>query len=738
MPLIRKKHSSNKDAANAGNVGAVKAKSGKPIRYEDPTTTLLLSVDELIEKKCFNEAREHLQRMPPSEDSQLALARVDLLQGDINKAMAVFESTLASASRMTERDKSMRITTQAYILRGLAYEKSRNFQKALESYEEGIQSAMRLHETGAMDRRTAIMAEDTLARSPALRVHLMNDVEIGLATYRINVVRASEITSRNCPKVLRGFARFLLFSCPPASYTPPQKPSTSKPVYCPSSRLEEASLVLMLLEPLELTPLPKNGAITPLVAPSTSRSRIGSDGASRSGSVDMGAGRISFALDPDLDEDHSSTLAVDLLAFALAPLRQYHLIVSGYERALSRNFDSKELQLRMVLALMAAGHAKRASIMLKKCIEQSPHDPNLHLLATKVCVNNLHQGAEAVKHAQEAVKLTKMSSPRAYHALGVACSTWSSQVQSFGEKKALQEQALEALLLAHSLDGDDINIAFHLALQYALIRDVSSALERVRDVLWVTKDHAPSWALLVLLLSANTQNTDALNACHLALTQFPLDPLLLLIKAALETLVEGPTVALNTYHFLLSALSNQPLPTQPISLEEIPKKRYALEYSQDAVVPGSKLEAHVWLSIAETYLLLSLPQDASYCIQQAQEFDPLSPDLYYLRGRVCEWSGRLEEAKAMYEAAIAINPRHSNASVHLGQCLQADSQHLLAEQLFTSALRIDSTDHVAWHQLGLSLEAQNRFDQASDAFEVALKLQDTAPILPFSKIPMTL
>ncbi|KAF0027168.1 hypothetical protein F2P81_019909 [Scophthalmus maximus] len=74
---------------------------------------------------------------------------------------------------------------------------------------------------------------------------------------------------------------------------------------------------------------------------------------------------------------------------------------------------------------------------------------------------------------------------------------------------------------AHSLDPLDAQVAMYLALQLALVRQVSAAMEPLQAALSLRRDDLHSLHLLILLLSAQKHHRHALDALGLALSQHP-------------------------------------------------------------------------------------------------------------------------------------------------------------------------------------------------------------------------
>nr|CDS30256.1 tetratricopeptide repeat protein 7B [Hymenolepis microstoma] len=141
--------------------------------------------------------------------------------------------------------------------------------------------------------------------------------------------------------------------------------------------------------------------------------------------------------------------------------------------------------------------------------------------------------------------------------------------------------------------------------------------------------------------------------------------------------------------------------------------------------------------MAELYLESDRIEDAHDCVAEAISLSQINHELLYLRGRIFEATGRLDEAKAMYESAISINPSHVKSLYGLASTLKQSEQYILAEQALRDALAIDSTNSRVWRLLGEVLSsAETSNDPASKAIATtallsAIELEQTEPIEPF-------
>ncbi|TKC48056.1 hypothetical protein EI555_006337, partial [Monodon monoceros] len=64
----------------------------------------------------------------------------------------------------------------------------------------------------------------------------------------------------------------------------------------------------------------------------------------------------------------------------------------------------------------------------------------------------------------------------------------------------------------------------------------------------------------------------------------------------------------------------------------------------------------IWLQAAELFMEQQHLKEAGFCIQEAAGLFPTSHSVLYMRGRLAEMKGSLEEAKQLYKEALTVNP----------------------------------------------------------------------------------
>lgn len=146
----------------------------------------------------------------------------------------------------------------------------------------------------------------------------------------------------------------------------------------------------------------------------------------------------------------------------------------------------------------------------------------------------------------------------------------------------------------------------------------------------------------------------------------------------------------------------------------------------------------IWLQAAELFMEQKHLKEAGFCIQEAAGLFPTSHSVLYMRGRLAEVKGSLEEAKQLYKEALTVNPDGVCIMYSLGLMLSHLGHKSLAQKVLRDAVERQSTCHEAWQGLGEVLQDQGQNEAAVDCFLTALELEASNPVLPFSIIPREL
>ncbi|KAL3972374.1 parathyroid hormone receptor 1 [Sarotherodon galilaeus] len=455
-----------------------------------------------------------------------------------------------------------------------------------------------------------------------------------------------------------------------------------------------------------------------------------------------------------------ATSVYDLLTIGMVRRGQYAMLSECLERAMKFSFNEFHLWHQLGLSLMAARKGVGAVSVFKECARMRPEDPSLPLLAAKVCIDQLHWIKEAEALSQSVVSMGEEAGeflPKAYLALGLCCSLQASDASLTTDRNDFNKKALNALKKAHSLDPQDAQIAMYLALQLAIVRQVSAAMEPLQAALSLCGDDLHSLHLLTLLLSAQKHHRHALDTLNLALGQHPDNFNLLFTKVKLEEVLLGPAAALHTCEEMLQHWQNRydvsrssPSGRKPSIHLTLPDFQDTSTGSQSpSSVALSRLEAalsevsdlsstrrhgptyiwtileRIWLQAGELFMADSRLKEAQFCIAEASSLFPNSHSVLLQRGRLAELRGHLDEAKGLYDEALAMHPTGERILVHTGRLLVKTGRVHLGEKV------------LPWSGLGEALQSRDS-NQAPDCFLTALELEASSPVRPFTVIPREL
>ncbi|XP_030655226.1 tetratricopeptide repeat protein 7A isoform X3 [Nomascus leucogenys] len=524
-------------------------------------------------------------------------------------------------------------------------------------------------------------------------------------------------------------------------------------LYCPKDNIEEALLLLLISESM----------------------------ATR----DVVLSRV-----PEQEEDRTVSLQnaaaiYDLLSITLGRRGQYVMLSECLERAMKFAFGEFHLWYQVALSMVACGKSAYAVSLLRECVKLRPSDPTVPLMAAKVCIRSLHWLEEAERFAMMVISLGEEAGeflPKGYLALGLTYSLQATDATLKSKQDELHRKALQTLERAQQLAPSDPQVILYVSLQLALVRQISSAMEQLQEALKVCKDDAQALHLLALLFSAQKHHQHALDVVNMAITEHPENFNLMFTKVKLEQVLKGPEEALVTcrqmlrlwqtlYSFSqLGGLEKDGSLGEGLTVKKQSGMHLTLPDAHDAdsgsrrassiaasrleeamselTVPSSVLKQgpmqlwttleQIWLQAAELFMEQQHLKEAGFCIQEAAGLFPTSHSVLYMRGRLAEVKGSLEEAKQLYKEALTVNPDGVRIMHSLGLMLSRLGHKSLAQKVLRDAVERQSTCHEAWQGLGEVLQAQGQNEAAVDCFLTALELEASSPVLPFSIIPREL
>uniref|UniRef100_G3T121 Tetratricopeptide repeat protein 7A n=1 Tax=Loxodonta africana TaxID=9785 RepID=G3T121_LOXAF len=524
-------------------------------------------------------------------------------------------------------------------------------------------------------------------------------------------------------------------------------------LYCPKDNIEEALLLLLISE-------------------------------------SMATRDVVLSRMPEQKEDRTVSLQnaaaiYDLLSITLGRRGQYVMLSECLERAMNFAFGEFHLWYQVALSMVACGKSAYAVSLLRECVKLRPSDPTVPLMAAKVCIGSLHWLEEAEHFANMVIGLGEDAGeflPKGYLALGLTYSLQATDATLKSKQDELHRKALQTLERAQQLAPDDPQVTLYISLQLALVRQIPSAMEQLQETLKVCRDDASALHLLALLFSAQKHYQHALDVINMAITEYPENFNLMFTKVKLEQVLKGPEEALVTcrqmlrlwqslYSFSqLGGLEKDSSFGEGLTLKKQSGMHLTLPDAHEAdsgsrrasSIAASRLEEamseltmpslvlkqgpmqlwttleQIWLQAAELFMDQQHLKEAGFCIQEAAGLFPTSHSVLYMRGRLAELKGSLEEAEQLYKEALTVNPDGVRIMHSLGLMLSRLGRKSLAQKVLRDAVERQSTCHEAWQGLGEVLQAQGQSEAAVDCFLTALELEASSPVLPFSIIPREL
>lgn len=122
-------------------------------------------------------------------------------------------------------------------------------------------------------------------------------------------------------------------------------------------------------------------------------------------------------------------------------------------------------------------------------------------------------------------------------------------------------------------------------------------------------------------------------------------------------------------------------------------------------------------------LRLGKLDEAQAVLEAAVGLDPENAEAHNKLGVVLARKGRLDEAETSFERALALNPRHAAAMSNLGNIYKEKNMLDRAIQCYNMALSIDPDHATAHHNLGVVYRQMGMIDRAVAHFKQAHRLQ---------------
>lgn len=554
------------------------------------------------------------------------------------------------------------------------------------------------------------------------RTHLTHteDYRASLLAWREALHRPIAPTQRQQGRVLRRIAEVCLyyFQCN-AQYPPSECPT--KVDFVPSSAVEEGVLAAVLCED---------------------------------------------AMEMSKDDREAETLFDDLLVGLCSQAASAYGI-KCMERGVI-TFDSEHLWTQFVLCLLNGGKEARALAVIDQILEINPQNTLMLLLGTKICINLSGDLQKAAKYAQQALQLTSEHEPskrwaaRAAHYMGVCYSALALQVTSV-ERMELHRQALHHYELAKTAGAQDYLFLFHQASEQAEIRNIPAAQQLVQQALDLHEHYAPTWMLLILLLTSQKLYEEAAGLCRAAMKRFQ-DPKLWYLSARIDVQLDKIPSALKTLRALCHLLQKlTPRAAMAAPRVEIPEETLlsprarnedsTLSESRSATLPPTSDsestqvqhdyrvasprneqkagQFDVYLLLARIFGQLGQREDAQMCLDEATQLHPYHPQVLYQQGQMHEKDQLLPAAAQLYRRALCFDPNHEASLLALAAVsLQLNDEE--SQSYITSAVRRFPFAPRGWLLMSQLMSQTGDHAAATSATNMYLDLEDSQPLLPFS------
>ena len=97
-------------------------------------------------------------------------------------------------------------------------------------------------------------------------------------------------------------------------------------------------------------------------------------------------------------------------------------------------------------------------------------------------------------------------------------------------------------------------------------------------------------------------------------------------------------------------------------------------------------------------------------------------------------AGAEAEAVLMFDKALSVDPAHLESLISVATIGHSACNEVVEEMHILSALSLYPFSHSAWYAMGSLLQKKGRPAEATECLVVAARLEDTAPILPFTSL----
>ncbi|KAL6137148.1 hypothetical protein ACLB2K_062443 [Fragaria x ananassa] len=563
------------------------------------------------------------------EEARALLGKLEYQRGNLEGALRVFDGIDLQAAierlqpSITEKTPSKKgrsrpdsqhsvsqhaatLVLDAIYLKAKSLHKLGRLTEAAHECKRVLDAVEKIFHQGIPDAQVDSRLQETVSRAVELLPELWKQAgsyQETITAYRRALLGQWNLGNDCCARIQKAFAVFLLYSGLEAG--PPSLGVQVEGSYVPKNNLEEAILLLMILL------------------------------------RNLCQGKLKW--DPSL---------IEHLTFALSICNQTSVLAKQIEEIMPGVYPRVDHWNSLALCYSGAGQNKAALNLLRKSLHKHERPDELMplILAAKICSEDSHVAAEGVGYAQRAVSNSQGKDEHlkavALRFLGLCLGKQAKISSSDFERSRIQSEALKSLSEAISLEKNNSDLIFELAVQYAEHRNLNAALRYAKQFIDETGGSAlKGWRLLALVLSAQQRFSEAHVVTDAALDEtakWEQGPLLRL-KAKLKISQSLPMDAIETYRNLLALVQAQRKSFGPLRVNS---------QTEDDKVN----ELEVWHGLSNLYASLSYWRDAEICLGKARELKQFAAETLHAEGIILEGCGRSHEALVTYINALMQEP----------------------------------------------------------------------------------
>lgn len=642
------------------------------------------------------------------EEARALLGRLEYQRGNIQAALRVFDGIDLQAAihrfqpyfsekppsrKSKSRNESIHTLSQhaaslvleAVYLKSLSLQKLGKATEAAQECKSVLDAVEKIFPQGIPDVLVDNKLQETVSKAVELLPELWKQARCypeAMVAYRRALLSQWNLDNDCCARIQKEFAVFLLYGG--VEVSAPSLAAQLDGSFVPKNNIEEAILLLMIL---------------------LRKSYLGKIGR-----------------DPAVMEHFT---------FALSLCGQTSVLARKFEEILPGNYPRCDRWNDLALCYSGSGDNKTALNLLRKSLNahERPNDSLTLLLAAKICSEDHRLASEGVTHAKRAISKAQGADEHlkgvGLRLLGVCLRQQAKVTSSDLERSVLQSEALKSLDEAIALERHNPDLIFELAVAYAEHRNSNAALHCAKRFIDSTGGSMlKGWRLLALVLSAQQRYSEAEVVTDAALdetTKWEQGPLLRL-KAKLKIAQFLPLDAVETYRFLLALVQAQ-------------RKSFG-SFRRTNQAADDVSEVEVWQGLATLYSRLSHWKDAEICLDKARALKQSSAATFHIEGVMHEARGQTQKALAAYTSALSVDLDYVPCKISIGAMLRKMGPKSLpvARNFLSDALRLEPSNRLAWHYLGLVYKDDGRMTDACDCFQAASMLEESDPIESFSSI----